>query len=78
VIGEIFNGISQRHQYVQIGEQTAEAAPQQSPTADLPPQHGLADSGPQTYLRHGVHFFGLSTDQRFRVEYNRSPAALKG
>jgi hypothetical protein len=78
VVGKVLDGIPQRHQYVKVGEQTADSPPQQGAATDLPPQHGLADSSPQTYLRHGVHFLDVSTDQSFRVEYNRSPAILKG
>jgi hypothetical protein len=56
VVGEVLDGIPQRHQYVKVGEQTTDSAPQQGAAADLPAQHGLAHSGPQSYLRHGVHF----------------------
>lgn len=55
VLCEVTNSFPQRHQDVQIGQQTADTAPQQGAPADIAAQHGLADSSSQPDLRHGAH-----------------------
>ena len=53
-VGETPDSVPRRHLDVQVGQQTANSAPQQRAPADLPNQHGLADSAAQPDLCHGA------------------------
>ena len=54
VVSEIFHGISQADQHIQIRQQAADTAPHQGRPADFPSQHRLSDSGSQRDLCHGI------------------------
>jgi hypothetical protein len=63
VIGKILDGITERHQNVQVREKAAYASPQHGPSTDLSSQRRFADGGAQGYLCNGIQLILAS----FRV-----------